>query len=256
MNKPRIIVALPAYNEALNLGPLFDRFEHILGSILGFGFDRLYVVVDDGSADQTRRVLGEYTGRIPLVTLIHERNQGLGPTIRDALRAATDNAADGDLIVTMDADNTQPPGLIPSMVQKILEGHDIVIASRFREGARVIGLGWVRKCMSIGASLMMRIIFPIKGVRDYTCGFRVYRAELLRRAFSYYGEAFIDQTGFQCMSDILIKLRRFHPTAGEVPMILRYDFKRGNSSMRVGRTVVHTFRLVLARRFGLSPRTT
>ena len=138
------------------------------------------------------------------------------------------------------------------MVQKILEGHDVVIASRFRKGARVIGLSWVRKSLSVGASLMMRIVFPMKNVRDYTCGFRAYRAELLRKAFKEYGETFIDQRGFQCMSDILIKLRRFNPIAGEVPMILRYDFKRGSSSMKVGQTVVQTLRLMLARRFGLN----
>jgi dolichol-phosphate mannosyltransferase len=138
------------------------------------------------------------------------------------------------------------------MILKVLEGHDIVIASRFRKGARVIGLSWSRKCMSIGASWMMRIVFPIKGVRDYTCGFRAYRAEILRKAFKEYGETFIDQIGFQCMSDILIKLRRFEPVVAEVPMILRYDFKMGSSSMKVGLTVIKTLRLVLVRRFGMS----
>lgn len=250
MSRPRIIVALPAYNEAQNIGALLDGFETILGSVLGHAFDRLYVVVDDGSADQTRSILTEYAKQIPLSVLVHERNQGLGPTIRDALKKATEEADPGDIIITMDADNTHSPGLIPSMIQKILEGHDVVIASRFRKGARVIGLSSFRQFMSIGASWMMRIVFPLKGVRDYTCGFRVYRAELLSRAFQEYGEAFIDQKGFQCMSDILIKLRRFEPIAGEVPMILRYDLKRGSSSMQVGQTVFRTLRLVLVRRFG------
>lgn len=252
MRRSKIIIALPAYNEGLNIGALLDNTENILDSILGAGFERLYVAVDDGSADQTLNVLKEYADRIPLKILVHERNKGLGPTIRDALKTATDESYQGDIIVTMDADNTHPPGLIPLMVQKILEGHDIMIASRFRKGARVIGLDWVRKCLSIGASLMMRAVFPFKGVRDYTCGYRAYRAELLRKAFGEYGEAFIDQKGFQCMSDILIKLRRFNPIAGEVPMILRYDFKKGSSSMKVGQTVFQTLRLVLVRRFGLT----
>jgi len=250
MSKPRMIVALPAYNEALNIGALLDNFENILFGIMGYGFDRLYVVVDDGSADKTQAILREYEKKVPLIILVHEQNQGLGYTIRDALRKAADEAKPGDIVITMDADNTHSPGLIPSMVQKILEGHDVVIASRFRKGARVIGLSWFRKSMSIGASLMMRTIFPLKGVRDYTCGYRVYRAELLQQAFREYGETFIDQKGFQCMSDILIKLRRFNPIAGEVPMILRYDFKRGSSSMKVGQTVVQTLKLVLKRRIG------
>lgn len=252
MNRPKIIVALPAYNEALNIGALLDNFENTLALNLGFGFDRKYVIVDDGSADETQKILRGYAAKIPMRIVIHEQNQGLGPTIRDALRTATEEASPGDIIITMDADNTHSPGLMPLMVQKILEGHDIVIASRFRKGARVIGLSWLRKCLSIGASVMMRIVFPLKGVRDYTCGFRAYRAELLKKAFEAYGTSFIDQKGFQCMSDILIKLRRFNLIAEEVPMILRYDFKKGNSSMNVGLTVVQTLRLVALRRFGLA----
>lgn len=216
---------------------------------MGYSFDRSYVVVDDGSVDGTQAVLRKYEKEIPLIILVHEQNQGLGSTIRDALRKATDEANTGDIIVTMDADNTHLPGLIPSMVQKILEGHDVVIASRFRKGARVIGLGWFRKSLSVGASLIMRTVFPLKGVRDYTCGFRVYRAELLMHAFREYGATFIDQKGFQCMSDILIKLRRLKPIAGEVPMILRYDFKKGSSNMKVGQTVFRTLGLILMRKF-------
>jgi len=250
MSKPKIIVALPAYNEALNVGALLDTFENILVRVLGHAFDRLYVVVDDGSVDNTRKILTDYATRIPLTILVHEKNQGLGPTIRDALKKAADVAAPGDLIVTMDADNTQPAGLIPAMVQKVLEGHDLVIASRFRDGARVVGLSWLRRLTSVGASLLMRFILPLKGARDYTCGFRVYRAELLKKAFEVYGASFIDQQGFQCMADILIKLRKLDPIVGEVPMILRYDLKKGSSSMKVGRTIVSTFRLLLVRRFG------
>ncbi len=250
MSRPRIIIALPAYNEALNIGALLDTFENVIGLALGYGFDRLYVVVDDGSVDQTRNILREYAKKIPLEIVVHEQNQGLGPTIRDALQKAVNEAKPGDIVITMDADNTQPAGLIPSMVQKVLEGHDIVIASRFRDGARVVGLSWLRRLTSVGASMMMRTVFPMRGTRDYTCGFRAYRADLLRRAFGEYGDKFIDQQGFQCMSDILIKLRRFDPIVGEVPMILRYDFKRGSSSMKVGRTVINTLRLMLVRRFG------
>lgn len=252
MSRPKIIIALPAYNEALNIGALFDKFENIFDLVLGYGFDRLYVVVDDGSSDQTLNILRGYMNKIPLMILVHEQNQGLGLTIRDVLKKANEEATPGDIIITMDADNTQPTGLLPVMLQKIHEGCDIVIASRFREGAQVIGLSWIRKCMSIGASLMMRIVFPITGVRDYTCGFRAYRAELLSKAFEEYGTAFIDQKGFQCMSDILIKLRRFKPIAREVPMILRYDFKKGRSSMKIGSTVIQTLRLMLIRRFGMN----
>jgi dolichol-phosphate mannosyltransferase len=64
---------------------------------------------------------------------------------------------------------------------------------------------------------------PIRGVRDYTCGYRAYRGRVLRQAFQRYGDDFINQEGFQCMVDILLKLRKMDVIFGEVPLILRYD---------------------------------
>ena len=49
---------------------------------------------------------------------------------------------------------------------------------------------------------MFQTVFPIAGVRDYTCGFRAYRAGVLQNALRIYGTQFFDQQGFQCMVDI------------------------------------------------------
>ena len=70
----------------------------------------------------------------------------------------------------MDADNTHPPGLIDRMVQMIHEGCDVVIASRFQPGARVVGVPIERHFLSIGARALFTILFPTRGVRDYTSG--------------------------------------------------------------------------------------
>jgi dolichol-phosphate mannosyltransferase len=94
----------------------------------------------------------------------------------------------------------------------------------------------------------MRILFPM-GVRDFTCGFRAYRAPVIRLAFERYGERFVDQAGFQCMLDVLLKLRRFGWVIGEVPMVLRYDRKGGASKMRVWRTARASLALLVRRRF-------
>jgi dolichol-phosphate mannosyltransferase len=93
-------------------------------------------------------------------------------------------------------------------------------------------------------------VFPIHGVRDYTCGFRAYRCRLLREAFRRYGDDFVDRRGFECMVDILLKLHRLGATFAEVPLTLRYDRKGGASKMRVARTVADTLRLMLRRRLG------
>ena len=91
-------------------------------------------------------------------------------------------------------------------------------------------------------------MFPIKGVRDYTCGFRAYRASLLKKAFSVYGDKFVEYKGFQCMADILLKLSRMDAIMSEVPMILRYDLKGGETKMRVSTTVLNTIKLLFKRR--------
>ena len=135
------------------------------------------------------------------------------------------------------------------MAQSANEGADVVIASRYRSGSRVVGLSLWRRFMSLGARILFQTVFPILGVRDYTCGYRAYRARLLRQAFALYGDRFIEHAGFQCMADILLKLSRFNPVFREVPMILRYDRKGGASKMQVGTTVVNTLELVLQRRF-------
>ena len=253
MKTRNIIIALPAFNEASNLPKLFESFEKSFIDLLSQGFERSYVIVDDGSIDGTMTVLREQAQNLPITIIIHEQNQGLGPTIRDALKNSCERAGDLDIIITMDADNTHPTELISPMVQLIAEGNDVVIASRFQPGANVVGLNYGRRLMSFGARLLFQMALPIPGVRDFTCGYRAYRAIVLKRAFAGYGDAFIEHQGFQCMADILLKLRFMHVKMTEVPMILRYDLKSGASSMRVGRTVFNTLKLLFRRRFEKKP---
>ena len=69
-------------------------------------------------------------------------------------------------------------------------------------------------------------------------------------AVARYGSRFVDTEGFQCMVDILLKLRKLDVIFGEAPMILRYDLKRGASKMRVARTIRQTLSLLAKRRLG------
>jgi dolichol-phosphate mannosyltransferase len=241
----RVLVVLPVYNEEANIGQLLERIdEHLTDSFMAYRV----VVVDDGSADRSAEILEDYCRRQPMDVYRHPVNQGLGATLRDGLSFASKIAEDKDIVVTMDADETHTPGLILRMVRMIREGHDVVIASRYQKGAVVRGLVMHRKVISWVASMLMRVVFPIPGVRDYTCGYRAYRADVLKAAMTKYGDRFVDQDGFQCMVDILLKLRRMPLIFGEVPLILRYDFKKGASKMRLFRTAKNTLRLMVQRR--------
>jgi dolichol-phosphate mannosyltransferase len=79
-------------------------------------------------------------------------------------------SSDVEVVVTMDSDNTHSPGLFLRMIMALDEGNDVVIASRYRHGSRVIGLNLYRKILSLGMSYLFRILFPIKGVRITAAG--------------------------------------------------------------------------------------
>lgn len=242
----RIIVVLPAYNEEANIGNLLRRiFESLTDERLGFSI----IVVDDGSSDRTEQILKEYGREFPLSIHRHAQNQGLGATIRDGLREAARVASERDIVITMDADESHTPGLMIRMIRMIREGYDVVIASRYQRGSRIYGLSLWRRILSRAASLLMRVLFPTPGVSDYTCSYRAYRAEALQQAYAQYGDSLIDQDGFQCMVDILLKLRKLPLIFGEVPLILRYDLKLGSSKMHVFKTTVGTLSLLWRRMF-------
>ena len=247
MKKTHLYIVLPAYNEEENIGKLLDRINYYL---LDSDIDNYEViVVDDGSSDRTLEILEEYKQQMSLKIVQHEKNQGLGPTIRDGLLYAATRAAYNDIVITMDADDTHTPGLIYRMVNTMREGYDVVIASRYQKGSRVYGLSLYREFLSLVASYIFRLLLPIKGVKDFTCGYRAYRARVLQDAFEKYGELFIDQQGFQAMVDIILRLRTMNVIFGEVPFILRYDMKQGTSKMNVKTTILKTLRLIIKRRF-------
>ena len=243
-----VFVVLPAYNEAANVGAVLRALSNT-GRKSGSLFHA--IVVDDGSRDRTADVVRAERDKLPLTLLEHPSNMGLGATIRDGLLKAVDMADDSDVIVTMDADDTHAPAAIETMIAKIDRGYDVLIASRYVEGSQSIGVPFIRRFLSYGASLLFRAVHPIPGVKDFTCGYRAYRASVLRAAVARYRQEFIDQDGFQCMVDILLKLSRMDLRFGEVPLVLRYDRKGGKSKMKILPTAYRTVALLVTRRLGL-----
>lgn len=246
-NKRKVLVVLPAYNEEENIGELLDQIQFALEEDSKTEYK--VFVVNDGSRDNTAAIVEEKAKTMPIDLFTHPVNLGLGATIRDGLYRAVQASNPKDIVITMDADATHNPGLILRLFRMIVEGHDVVIASRFQPGARVIGLAWHRRLLSFMASTTFRIMYPIKGVKDYTCGYRAFRADVLKNAMDDFGDKFVDQDGFQCLVDILIKLRSRKLMFGETPFILRYDNKRGESKMRIAKTIKNTLILMVKRKF-------
>ena len=243
----RVRVVLPAYNEQDALEKLVERLVQTLGET-PWQFDIL--IVDDGSSDRTVSVARRLQEFYPVKLVCHSVNKGLGAAITTCLTSGIEGLDADDIVVAMDADNTHPPQLIAQMVPMIREGYDIVIASRFQPGGRVVGLSRHREWLSVGARIMMQAVFPIRGCRDYTCGYRAYRVGMLRDAVIRLDGQLTREQGFACMADLLLTLNGLGAVIGEVPLLLRYDFKRGASKMKIFQTVQRTIRMTMRHRFG------
>ena len=242
-----IAIVLPAYNEEASLPSLLHRIEDARAL---FGWDVSVLIVNDGSTDGTLALARGFRSAMPIEVLDIQPNRGLANAIETGLRHAIGRVRDADIVVTLDADDSQNPFLIQRMAQQILEGSDLVIASRYQPGARIRGLSRSRRFLSWGAGLLFRSVAGFEGVRDYTCGFRAYRAEVLRKTIDAYGHRFITQKGFGSMVEILLKVAGQGATIHEVPMILRYDWKRGASKMNVPRTIGQTLKLLIDYKLG------
>ena len=240
-----IKIVLPAYNEEETILPLIMDIMRILGERFK-AFE--VIVVNDGSTDNTAKIVSELN--LPMVKLVeHTKNKGLSESIKTGLVYTLKDTDQNDIIVTMDADNTHSPGLIHRMSTLIEEGNDVVIASRYRPGARIIGLTLTRRTISFGGNMLFRLLFPTRGVKDYTSGYRAYRAGFLCKAFELWENSFINEPGFSCQVDILLKLRKMHAIMNEVPLILRYDQKESASKMNVMSTMTDTLKLAAKRFF-------
>jgi len=246
-----IIAALPAYNEAEALPRLLQRMRDAQRDLPE---PLRVVVVDDGSKDDTAAAAERCNSSDLEVEVVkHAQNRGLHGALDTGFRAALERAQPGDWILTMDADDTHPPNLIVPMLAKAkATGATVVIASRFQPGAEWFGLTWDRVLFSRTVSWMFRIAWPMKNVRDYTCGYRLYRAELLKAAYQKWGDGFVNEPSFACMPDVLWKVSRLSPVFAEVPLSLHYDRKPGESKMNVGRTIRRTLALIAKRRIGIA----
>ena len=182
-SRTKVIVVLPAFNEEKSLPSLLSRIDDAFQE---FELKGEILVVNDGSQDRTSEICRGFQSSFPVEVVDVNPNKGLANAIKVGFLTALPKLKPNDILIVMDADNSHTPGLILRMTRLIHEGADVVIASRYRDGARIRGLTTFRKFLSWGASMLFRTLVGIPGVRDYTCGYRAYRAQILFNATADY----------------------------------------------------------------------
>jgi dolichol-phosphate mannosyltransferase len=238
-----LFVLLPCYNEEKNITPLVEAWLDERDNFAELETELKIVIVDDASTDGTGRAALELCSRFPFVHLIpHEANMGLCGALNTSLRYFSAAGKKGDLICIRDGDYTHPPKYAPPMLRKLNEGYDCVIASRYEKGAEAEGLSGSRKFLSDGAKLYYKAMLRVPGVKDYTCGYRIFTYEIARMLTGRFGMRPLKEKTFACSVELLYKLYLCGARFAECPFTLRYDMKVGESKMKIFKTVKNSFR--------------
>ncbi len=242
---PYLYFILPVYNESKSIYDLLEEINTLANespSII-----KAFPINDasqDDSASWIGRAQQEFKN-IKIETLTHETNQGLQGALNTGLSHIAPLIKDEDYVVTMDGDNTHPPYLTKTMIQKHKEGADLVLSSRYLEQSVVTGVSFFRLFLSFGARILYQLFWRFKGVKDYTCLFRSHKGSLLKAFFKAQEMPYLTQQGFACTTEFLAKLMIHKPITVEVPLILNYGKKVGVSNVRIFQTILTSLKIML-----------
>jgi len=222
---PLVSIIVPTRNEAENIAPLV---EQIVSSAAPF---HEILFVDDDSTDGTRNAVRLLAASYPIRLIEQDRAEvGLAAAIMSGARAAQ-----GEILLVMDADLSHPPERIKDLLAPLFAGTaDIVIGSRYVTGGSTPGWPLWRLLLSRAASMLA---YPLTGVRDSMGGFfAIGRSRLLELA--------PPTSGFKIVFEAIVH-GRHQLRVREIPIAFR-DRARGRSKMSFGIALRFFFRWLLA----------
>ena len=209
---------IPTYNEADNIQKIIP--EVLKNSSPENEFNVL--VVDDNSPDGTAE-LAESLNISNVNVLKREKKSGLGTAYLAGFKYAIKN--NFDFVFEMDADFSHDPKYLKVFIEKILEGYDLVIGSRYINGISVLNWPLRRLIMSYLASVYTRIVTGLK-VMDTTAGFMCYRVASLKQI----NLDEVRSNGYSFQIEMKFKFYKRGYKIFEVP-ILFIDRREGESKM-------------------------
>lgn len=232
---------IPAYNEAENIPRLLTDLApraRALGARV--------IVVDDGSSDGTGEIVRAYAQDMHLAVVRHPVNSGLGSAINSGIRAALGEASDDDPIITLEADTTSDLDDLDTMLEEFDRGADVVLASVYAPGGKLLGVSKPRIALSKSVSTTFRYLGGLQEMHTLSSLYRVYRAGTLRRAADTYGYLLVREPGFAANVELLLKLCASGAKVAEVPTTNDWSTRKGQSKMKLKPTALAYFRVMIA----------
>jgi dolichyl-phosphate beta-glucosyltransferase len=205
----QISVIIPCYNEEKTIyRNVIKIFNYLKKKFKIFEI----IVVNDGSNDGTIKELKRLENFIPIRIIDNKKNQGKGKAVRDGILKSN-----CDVVTFVDADLPVRVEEIEKFLAEIKKGYDIVIASRFLSGAKlIIPAKWYRKIAERIFMILRMIILNTFEIKDTQCGFKMFRGEVVKKIFS---KSKIN--GFAFESEIIFLAKKFGYKIKEIPVPLQ-----------------------------------
>ncbi len=236
----KISSVIAAYDERENIEELTRRLDRVLRELPGTDFEMIFVVEGRDGTEEILERLSRELGRIRV--LYAETPSGLGRAFRRGFAAVS---PDADVVVTMDADLNHAPEELPRLLEAWQRREaDVLIGSRFVEGARSEGIPFWKRAASAGVNKVIATFFDI-GALDKSSGYRIYRADALRRLTGYRND------DFAFLPEMLILATGAEMRIVEEPIHFRFR-TRGVSKMSISRTSRSYLTLLRSRFDGIS----
>ena len=202
-------VVVPCYNEEQRLPRTIERIERYLD---GKNAHYELILVDDGSADGTRRVMDAAVAghkSVRVEALPHNRGKGRALAVGVA-------AARGDEILLTDADLSTPIEELDKLQAALTNGAGVAIASRGLRQSRVeVSQPFYRVLMGKVFNLIVQAVL-LPGIWDTQCGFKLFRADVAQRVF-----AGLSTDGFGYDPEVLYRARKEGVKIAEIPVVWR-----------------------------------
>ncbi len=241
MKKKRYIwIGLPAFNEEIAIKKVLQSIIEINRKI-----NLKVIIFNDGSKDKTVENAKKFKKYLKIIIIDNMNNKGLGAGIFSLISFFNKNGKLNDKLVLMDCDNTHDPKQIFQMEKKInMNKNAVIIASRYQKNSQVNNVPFFRKRLSDIAFIVFNIFFRTKGIKDFTCGFRMYDKTSIKNFFCNLEKNYNPPNGFEMQLEILLKLRKKNVLFDEIPIKLNYEKKPTESKMKVFKTIIDYLKLI------------
>lgn len=173
----KIVIIVPTYNEKGNIERLIENLEKEIFPRIK-NHEMHILVADDNSPDGTADVVRKLMRKWENIKISLGEKHGLGAAYVRGMSYATEEM-NADVMFEMDADLSHDPKKVPEFLEKIDEGYNLVVGTRYSGGGSIPhNWGLHRKLFSIFGNLLVRTILTRFWIHDWTGGFRALRKEV------------------------------------------------------------------------------